>query len=458
MEFTGERVIPGQIEPDLWNEHVARYALAATLARGRRVLDAGCGAGYGTARLAQAARLAVGLDSSAETLAYARRHYSAPNLFFVQGDCLALPFPDKHFDLLVAFEVIEHLSDGEAFLRQMRRLMRPRGLLLLSSPNRRFYSEERGYRNPHHVREFDAAELEAALIPHFPHCRMLAQNHVEALSFADPAQAAAGFWVEAEPATAGGGDEPHFLLALCSSGPLPKPSHFLFLPSTANVLRERELHIRKLEADLARLQEETHRELAERLEWARKLEEELQAKAEFVQELEARVAERDARILERQQTVEKLEGELADRTQWAQRLDAEIARTREVVTRLQQDLEERTRWAKQLDAEVGERDVRILERQQAVEKLETELVERTEWARHLDAELAQARQQLQERTDWAMRLDAELAERTAWAQKLSAEVSTLRTDLQLLLGSLWYRAGKRLRLSPIPEVDKRRPS
>src|SRR3954462_3875606 len=81
-EFTGERVIPGEFEVDLLNEHLARYTFAARLARGKRVLDAGCGAGYGSAELAHAAQSVVGIDQAAEAVEFAREHYRLPNLSF----------------------------------------------------------------------------------------------------------------------------------------------------------------------------------------------------------------------------------------------------------------------------------------------------------------------------------------------------------------------------------------
>ena len=79
-EFTGERVIPGQVDIDLLNEHMARYAFAARLARGKRALDAGCGAGYGSAELARAALSVVGIDSSPDAIEFARATYPMPNL------------------------------------------------------------------------------------------------------------------------------------------------------------------------------------------------------------------------------------------------------------------------------------------------------------------------------------------------------------------------------------------
>src|SRR2546429_1303578 len=93
-EFTGERVIPGQVDADLLNEHMARYAFAARLSRRKQVLDAGCGAGYGSAELARAAAGVLGIDKSAEAVSFARAEYPAPNLRFEEADCLTLPVGD----------------------------------------------------------------------------------------------------------------------------------------------------------------------------------------------------------------------------------------------------------------------------------------------------------------------------------------------------------------------------
>src|SRR5215470_2202642 len=84
-EFTGERVIPGEVDIDLMNEHLARYTFAARLARGKRVLDAGCGTGYGSAELAHAAVAVVGIDCAIEAVSFARANYRLPNLQFEQA-------------------------------------------------------------------------------------------------------------------------------------------------------------------------------------------------------------------------------------------------------------------------------------------------------------------------------------------------------------------------------------
>jgi SAM-dependent methyltransferase len=174
-EFTGERVIPGQVEDDLWAEHIARYAFAARLAAGKRVLDLGCGTGYGTAELASRATEAVGVDIAPEAIEYASQHYRTAH--FVHVTATDLPFDDGAFDLVTSFELIEHLSDWRSLLAQARRVLHPGGMFVVSTPNKLYYAEARGASgpNPFHAHEFEYAEFEAGMREFFPHVKLLLQ-------------------------------------------------------------------------------------------------------------------------------------------------------------------------------------------------------------------------------------------------------------------------------------------
>jgi len=175
LEFTGERFTPECVR-EIRYEHIHRYALARELVGGKQVLDAACGEGYGSALLAGAAAAVSGVDRSEETIAHARRRYRAANLAFQVADCLDLPFDADSFDCVVSFETLEHLADHDGLLREFRRVLRPEGFLLLSSPDRAVYSDQLGNRNEFHVRELYREELESLLRNHFPAFRLYGQR------------------------------------------------------------------------------------------------------------------------------------------------------------------------------------------------------------------------------------------------------------------------------------------
>ena len=178
LEFTGERFVPG-VPGEIVYEHVHRYAFARSLARGRRVLDAACGEGYGSALLAEVATQVTGIDLDIATIAHARSTYAAAgNLRFAQGSITALPLPEGSVDLVVSFETIEHLPqvDQPAMLAEFARVLAPDGLLVMSSSNRPEYSERRHYRNPFHVHELDREELARLVAARFATTRWYRQR------------------------------------------------------------------------------------------------------------------------------------------------------------------------------------------------------------------------------------------------------------------------------------------
>lgn len=172
MKATGERFIPELMGGHLIEaEHVIRYALGAHLCRGKQVLDAGCGVGWGTLMLLQAgAAGASGIDIDAEAVHDARNRVPAADIR--QGDLAALPWPDESFDMVVCFEAIEHVHRQEQVLDELVRVLRPTGVLLVSSPNPRVYPAG----NPFHVHELTPEELQAEVGNRLPHVSLLRQH------------------------------------------------------------------------------------------------------------------------------------------------------------------------------------------------------------------------------------------------------------------------------------------
>ncbi|MGI4798378.1 MAG: class I SAM-dependent methyltransferase [Janthinobacterium lividum] len=175
LTWTGERLTSeagGQVEI----EHLHRYLLTRDHCRGLDVLDVAAGEGYGTALLAQVARSATGVEISGEAAAHAAREYVRPNLRYLQGDARKIPVGDASMDVVVSFETVEHLFEQDVFLSEIKRVLRPGGRLVMSSPNSEAYSPPGSEANPYHVRELSRPEFVDLLGRHFGHVRLLAQR------------------------------------------------------------------------------------------------------------------------------------------------------------------------------------------------------------------------------------------------------------------------------------------
>jgi len=408
-EFTGERVIPGQVDANLLNEHLARYAFAARLAHGKRVLDAGCGAGYGSAELAKSALSVVGADIAADAVDFAREHYRLPSLEFEQASCTALPHPAAAFDLVVAFEVIEHLEGWRDFLLEVRRVLAPTGQFIVSTPNKLYYAESRGRAgaNPFHAHEFEFDEFRSELLAVFPHISLFLENHVEGVAFSPLQAAEAGATAEVR---VDGGETPpaesHFFVAVCAHRPQTGNPTFVYVPTAANVLRERETHIALLEGELHRKDD-----------W-----------------LEA--AQRDLANLDRAHRT--LTAELEESNRWAERLDRELAAGGARILELQEEL----------SAEQAAARVLVEAYEGKISELDRENLAKTEWGRQLDVQLEAKLHELTQCIEYLHQAEKTVEERTRWAQGLNAEVEQLRRRLALLESSRWVRLGRRVGLGP----------
>jgi len=171
MTFTGERFVP-HLRGQIYYEHLHRYALALDMAKDRDVLDIASGEGYGSAYLAMVARSVVGIDIDEQSIHFAAARYTAMNLAFRVGSATAIPIGDSSIDTIVSFETIEHLTDHERMFKEFKRVLRPAGRIIISSPNKLVYSDARGSTNPYHVRELYFDQFRDVLLEHFPDVRL----------------------------------------------------------------------------------------------------------------------------------------------------------------------------------------------------------------------------------------------------------------------------------------------
>ncbi|MCK4873045.1 MAG: methyltransferase domain-containing protein [Phycisphaerales bacterium] len=145
--------------------HLRRYELAAKLARGRRIFDIACGTGYGGPILVDqgGAAAVLGFDMDARTVRYAEQRFGRAGVIeFTQADAADTGLPDASADLIVSFETIEHIADADGLAAEFRRLLKPGGKLVLTTPNQWKFTD-------HHVHSFSKESLAHVLRPHFPH-------------------------------------------------------------------------------------------------------------------------------------------------------------------------------------------------------------------------------------------------------------------------------------------------
>lgn len=217
LPLTGERTVPGIVEENYWfRRHEAAYLDLVRHCAGAVVLEAGCGEGYGAALIAGRAARVVALDYDGQTAAHAARAY--PELAVVRGNLASLPVRGGSVDVVANLQVIEHLWDQEGFLAECARVLRPGGLLLVTTPNRITFSPGRDTPlNPFHTRELAPDELRGLLVGAGLEVEVLAGlRHGPALRALDAAFGGSIIDAQVEVAL-GGGEWPADLLAAVAS-------------------------------------------------------------------------------------------------------------------------------------------------------------------------------------------------------------------------------------------------
>ena len=402
VEFTGERFLP-ECTGEIWVEHWHRYLFAAHFGAGKDVLDAACGEGYGSAWLARRARSVTGLDIDDETVRRASGKYQAAGLRFETGSVAAMPFADASFDCAISFETLEHVAEQDAMLAEFRRVLRPDGLLIISTPNRPEYSERRNFRNEFHVRELDEPEFHALIARHFPNQRWFGQK----LLFNS------GVWPLA--ATGGSGAE-WIALDDVSRSRLPVPMYFIALASPRAIPETGRLTL------MADPDETIYREFEQTVSRVGTLERLTQERDAQLRARAAQIAHLEALAVERERIVVERDRQLEAQSARAQKMESVIAEREKTLAERSRQLDAIGRRASRLDELVAEREKIIVQR---------------------DAELVACNERIDRAESLINQRDAELAAinaRVSDAEKLIAHRETVIVERDRLLVQTNQRA------------------
>lgn len=157
-------------------EHLHRYLFCRPYVKGKVVLDIASGEGYGSRWLAEDASRVYGVDVDGEAVSHAAKKYIKSNLSFHVGSCDAIPLESASIDIVVSFETIEHHDRHEEMMLEIKRVLKPDGILIISSPNKYVHQDKNKNINPFHIKELYEEEFKGLMALHFKSCYFLDQK------------------------------------------------------------------------------------------------------------------------------------------------------------------------------------------------------------------------------------------------------------------------------------------
>jgi ubiquinone/menaquinone biosynthesis C-methylase UbiE len=167
LAWTGERLVT-QVEDMDTIYHLHRYAIPFNYVTNKVVVDIASGEGYGSNLLAKTASEVYGVDISQEAILFATQKYGkTKNLKFLEGSVEKIPIEDSFADVVVSFETLEHTDKHEEMLAEIKRILKPGGILIISSPDKANYSDRFNRINEFHVKELYMHEFKTLMNKHF---------------------------------------------------------------------------------------------------------------------------------------------------------------------------------------------------------------------------------------------------------------------------------------------------
>ncbi len=176
-EYSGERFLPEKCVGEMQIEHFQRYQFAKVFVTDKVVLDAACGEGYGSNLISEKAKQVYGMDLDEETVQAAQLKYGNEKINYVVGSVSKLPFEDHTFDVIISYETIEHVDENiqQLFLEEITRVLKPEGILIMSTPNKAVYTDRVKGENRFHIKEFYVNEYQDFLKQKFQKIELFCQ-------------------------------------------------------------------------------------------------------------------------------------------------------------------------------------------------------------------------------------------------------------------------------------------
>jgi ubiquinone/menaquinone biosynthesis C-methylase UbiE len=227
--FTGERLETTICNGNTIN-HLHRYAIAMSLIKGKTVLDIASGEGYGSHLMSFESLKVYGVDIDMVSIESAKIKYSRDNLEFLVGSTSNIPLKTDSVDVVISYETIEHHNEHEQMMTEIKRVLKPEGTLIISSPDKYFYSDKRNYNNPYHVKELYKSEFTELISKYFKNHMLYSQSYIygSSLILEDYKREYFEFYTGDYSKVQKTESYPNFLIAVCTDGVLQKMSSSIY--------------------------------------------------------------------------------------------------------------------------------------------------------------------------------------------------------------------------------------
>lgn len=228
-KFTGERLDTSICNGNTIN-HLHRYAIAMELIKEKIVLDIASGEGYGSNLMSKEATFVYGVDIDEQTIDRAKKKYSRDNLEFLAGSTSSIPLETNSIDVVISYETIEHHDEHEQMMTEIKRVLKSEGTLIISSPDKYFYSDKRNYKNPFHVKELYKSEFTELISKYFKNYKLYSQSYIygSSLILDDSNRDSFKFYTGGYTKIRNTESHPNFLIAICSNSGLQKISNSIY--------------------------------------------------------------------------------------------------------------------------------------------------------------------------------------------------------------------------------------
>lgn len=319
MEFTGERFVPNSVHnSELELEHLQRYYSITNLVKDKIVVDAASGEGYGSSILARYASTVYGVDISDEAVTHAKQKYTQENLHFIKGSVESIPLEDSSVDVFVSFETIEHVNEAtqQAFLKEIKRVLKKTGILVISTPNKEVYSDMSNCSNEFHIKEFYKQEFYDFLLMHFPFVKFYYQRFQIASFIENGAE-------NVEVISVDKGSEPNckYIIAVCSDNEHPADS------------------------EIGSVVKDVNNQYEKQIKRILQLQDEVVERNKHINNLDEFIENRNLIILQQNNRIEEL-------SLWGQSLDEELKRTYSTIYDQTQSIQKLTQQVQDLTQKV----------------------------------------------------------------------------------------------------------